>query len=273
MLALAGLGVTAVVAGGLYFSGVFGGGAGLRPLEITEADWCSRSAKALLTRGVEMAGLPALKEAADKGDLDAMTLHCLSANEACEGGGPPEAMSAAYMSCTKAGDQGRWRALYNKGWLQQRGCGASADGAAAAQAITRAAEGNCAIAQYDLGTLYQSGELVGFDEVKAIRWLTAASDQNYPPAMNALANAYALGRGVPEDDVRATELWHRAADLGHPGAMVNYADALERGTGTAQNTGAAIAYYRRAAAQDDDTEARDRARNALKRLEAMGEIK
>ena len=256
-----------VTGGALYLSGALGGSA-VRPLQITEAEWCSLSAQKLLQRGVVGNGLPALREAAERGDLDAMTLHCLSANETCESGGTPDAMSAAYASCTKAADQGRWRALYNKGWLQQRGCGAGVDAAAAAQSITRAAEGNCAIAQYDLATLYQKGELVGFDDAKAIRWLTAAADQNYPPAMNALANALALGRGVPEDDVRAAELWHRAADLGYPASMVNYADALERGTGVPQNTNAAIAYYRRAAAQDEDAEVRERAENALKRLGA-----
>ncbi|BCW87054.1 hypothetical protein sos41_01800 [Alphaproteobacteria bacterium SO-S41] len=270
-------GLLAVVAllatgAGLYASGVIGGSS-MRALQVTEAEWCSVSAKKLLQRGVMENGLPALREAAEGGDLDALTLHCLSANDACNSGGNPDAMSAAYASCTKAADQGRWRALYNKGWLQQRGCGATVDGTAAAQSITRAAEGNCAIAQYDLATLYQKGELVGFDDVKAIRWLTAASDQNYPPAMNALANAYALGRGVPEDDTRAAELWHRAADMGYPGSMANYADALERGTGVPQNTGAAITYYRRAAAQDEDLEVRERAENALKRLGAEGPAK
>lgn len=264
--------VVALAAAGYVVGQMLVGGGALRALEITEADWCSRPAKALLARGVETADLSALKEAADKGDLDALTLHCLSANEACQSGAAMDGLAAAYMSCTKAGDQGRWRALYNKGWLQQRGCGTGLDAEAGVQSITRAAEGKCAIAQYDLALLFQKGEIVGFDEAKAIAWLTAASDQNFPPAMNALANAYALGRGVPEDDARAAGLWQRAADLGHPGAMVNYANALERGTGVPQNTAAAVAYYRRAAAQDEDTESRDSARNALKRLEAMGQI-
>lgn len=84
--------------------------------------------------------------------------------------------------------------------------------------------------------------------------------------MNRLRAAYALGRGVPEDDARATDLYRRAADLGDARAMLNYARALEMGTGTDKNTGAAITYYRRAAAQSDDAEIKQLALDSLKRL-------
>lgn len=265
---LAAMALVLVAAAGLYAGGVIGGAAPPK-VQIAEADWCLRSAPHLLKSAMPPAGLSALQSAADDGDLDAQTLVCLSANKACTGGeGDAAAMAAAYAACVKAGDRGRWRAVFNQGWLKQRGCGVPVDGSGAAAAVTRAAEANCAIAQFYLGTLYQDGELVDFDEAKAIRWLQAAADQNYPPALNRMGAAYALGRGVPEDDAKGTEYYRRAADLGDARAMLNYARALEQGVGTDRNTGAAIAYYRRAAEQSDEQEIRDLANQALERLGA-----
>lgn len=257
-------------AGGLYAAGVFGGGpaggAGAGTEAITEAEWCSVPAPKLLKRTTLSAA--ALQAAADEGDLTALTLQCLSANAACTGGGDTSALGTAFAACVKAGDKGSKRALFNQGWLKQRGCGGPVDSAGAVTAITRSAEGGCAMAQFYLGTLYLDGEMVAFDEAAGIKWLTAAADQNHPPALNRLGAAYALGRGVPEDDVRGTEYYRRAADLGDARAMLNYARALEIGVGTDKNTGAAIAYYRRAAEQTDDAEIRGLAEDALKRLGA-----
>ncbi len=262
--------VLVLAAGGLYAGGVFGGGttggAGAGTETITEAEWCSVAAPKLLKRTAMTPG--DLQAAAEDGDLTALTLQCLGANAACTGGGDTGAMSAAFASCVKAGDKGSKRALFNQGWLKQRGCGGPVDSPGAVAAITRSAEGGCAMAQFYLGTLYLDGEMVAFDEAAGIKWMTAAADQNHPPALNRLGAIYALGRGVPEDDVRGTEYYRRAADLGDARAMLNYARALEIGVGTEKNTGAAIAYYRRAAEQTDDAEIRSLAEDALKRLGA-----
>lgn len=258
------LAVVAAAAAALFGTGVLGGASA--KLDIPADQWCIASAPALLQAAEAQVGIDALKNAAEAGDRDALTLQCLSANKACTGGGDPSTLTAAYAACEQAGAKGSWRAVFNQGWLKQRGCGVTVDGNGAAQAVMRSAEGGCAIAQFYLGMMYQDGELVEYDIEKAIRWLTASSDQNYPPAMNRLGAAYALGRGVPEDDVRAAELYRRAADLGDVRAMINYARALEQGVGVDKNTGAAIAYYRRAAAQSEDAEIKDDALNALKRL-------
>lgn len=266
----AGLGVVvAAVAlvGGLYAAGMFKGD--LERLHVTDAEWCGLSAPQLLARGIKAEGMPALVEAADAGDRDAQTLYCLSANKGCTSGGDGTVnMTAAYAACEQAGAKGNWRAVFNQGWLKQRGCGVRIDGPGAVSAYTRSAEAGCAIAQFYLGTLYLDAELVGYDDVKGIKWLTASADQNYPPALNRLGAAYALGRGVPEDDVRGTEYYRRAADLGDPRAMINYARALEQGVGVDKNTGAAIVYYRRAAEQSDDQEIKQLAQDSLKRLGA-----
>jgi hypothetical protein len=265
ILAGLGLAVVALAAGTLFFSGALKGASAIK---VTDAEWCSLSAPQLLAKG-PAEGLPAILEASDGGDADAMTLHCLSANKGCTGGGDtPANMSAAYAACEQAGTKGRWRAVFNQGWLKQRGCGVPVDGPGAAAAYTRSAEAGCAIAQFYLGTLYMDGELVAYDQAKGIKLLTASADQNYPPALNRLGSAYALGRGVPEDDVRGTEYYRRAADLGDARAMINYARALEQGVGVEKNTGAAIAYYRRAAQQTDDAEMKQLAEDSLKRLGA-----
>lgn len=262
--ALAGVAL-AVTAGVLALSGVLGGGASSR-LEIAADLWCKTSAPALLAEAEKQIGMERLRRLAAGGDREAETLICLSANAPCSGGGDTSGLSAAYAACEAAGGKGSWRAVFNQGWLKQRGCGVALDGRGAAAAITRSAEGGCAMAQYYLGVLHQDGELVPFDLDAAIKWLTEASNQNYPPAMNRLGAAYALGRGVPEDDARGADLYRRAADLGDARAMLNYARALEMGVGVDRNTGAAIAYYRRAAAQSDDGEIRDLAIDALRRL-------
>ncbi|MFT3810288.1 MAG: toll/interleukin-1 receptor domain-containing protein [Micropepsaceae bacterium] len=258
------LAVVAAAAAALFGTGVIGGATA--KLDIPAEQWCLASAPALLGAAEAQVGMEALKRAADAGDRDALTLQCLSANKACTGGGDPRGLAPAYAACEQAGAKGSWRAVFNQGWLKQRGCGVTVDGNGAAQAVMRSAEGGCAIAQFYLGMMYQDGELVEYDIAKAIRWLTASSDQNYPPAMNRLGAAYALGRGVPEDDARAAELYRRAADLGDVRAMINYARVLEQGIGIEKNSGAAIAYYRRAAAQSEDAEIKEEALNSLKRL-------
>lgn len=256
----------AIGAGVLMLSGVLDGEGTSGQLEIAADKWCSASAPALIATAEAQIGSERLQALAAGGDRDAETLMCLSANKACTGGGAREGMPAAYAACETAAGKGSARAIFNMGWLKQRGCGVSLDARGAADAVIRAAETGCAIAQFYLGTLYEDAELVPYDQAASIRWLTAASNQNYPPAMNRLGAAYALGRGVPEDDARGVDLYRRAADLGDARAMLNYARALELGMGTEKNTGAAISYYRRAAAQSDDAEIRQLALDALKRL-------
>lgn len=256
----------AVAVGVLAMTGMLGGAFNTAKLDIPADKWCGASAPALIAAAEAQVGMDRLKAMAEAGDRDAETLHCLSANKACSGGGDPRGLSAAYAACEAAGGKGSWRAVFNQGWLKQRGCGVALDAKGAAQAIIRSAEGGCAIAQFYLGTLYEDGELLDHDQALSIKWLTEAANQNYPPAMNRLGAAYAVGRGVPEDDARGADLYRRAADLGDARAMLNYARALEQGVGVDKNTGAAIAYYRRAAAQTDDAEIRQLALDSLKRL-------
>ena len=263
--ALAGV-VLAVGVGVLALSGVFGGDGKPGRLEIASEKWCSASAPALLALADAQIGTARLQAMADEGDREAETLRCVSANKACSGAGDASDMSAAYAACEKAAGKGSQRALFNQGWMKQRGCGTALDPKGAADAVRRSAEGGCAIAQFYLGVLYEEGDLVERDQAASIKWLTEAANQNYPPAMNRLGAAYALGRGVPEDDARATDYYRRAADLGDARAMLNYARALELGSGTDKNTGAAITYYRRAAAQSDDAEIKQLALDSLKRL-------
>lgn len=259
----------AAAAAALFFSGALGpaGASGELPT-YTEAEWCSMAAPRLLDRATAAAGVAGMEKAAADGDPTALTLQCLSQNVACTSGGDSSRIAPAFAACEQAANKGNWRAVYNQGWLKQRGCGVPVDAQGAVAAYTRASDAGCAIAQFTLGKLYQDAELVGFDEAKSIKLLTDAANQNYPPAMNMLANAMALGRGVPEDDAKAADLYRRAADLGHPGAMFNYAHVLEIGIGVPKNTGAAIAYYRRAAEQNDDAEIKRDAETALKRLAA-----
>ncbi len=260
---------TALIVAVLAATGVLGGASSSPTGQIAATEWCGLSAPALLAKGAPGMDAAALAAAAERGDLDAQTLYCLSANPQCTGGDDRGVdMQAAFGACVKAGEQGRWRAVFNQGWLRQRGCGAPVDGKAAAFSYTRAAEAGCAIAQFQMGVLHETGELVPMDFGQTIRWLTAAADQSYPPALNRLGAMYALGKGVPEDDARGVELYRRAADLGDARAMLNYASALERGMGVERNTGAAIAYYRRAAAQTADAEIKRLAQDALKRLGA-----
>jgi hypothetical protein len=267
MLILGAVASAALVAAGLWSYGVLGSPSPAA-VQITDAEWCGLSAPALLEKAVPSGDFTAMRSAASGGDLDALTLQCLSANRSCTGGDTPVDHAASYAACEQAAGRGRWRALFNQGWLKQRGCGVPVDGPGAVSAYTRSAEAGCAIAQFYLGTLYQDADLVDFDQAASIRWLTAAADQNYPPALNRLGAAYALGRGVPEDDVRAAELYRRAADLGDARAMLNYARCLEQGVGVDANKGAAIAYYRRAAQQSAESEIKQLALDALKRLGA-----
>lgn len=267
---LAAAGVLALLAAGAaaYFSGVLKPAAELPAY--AAADWCGLSAPKLLERAAAV-DAPALEKAAKSGNRDAQTLRCLAENAACANGtAEPAGAAKAFEACERAGTGGNLRAVFNQGWMKQRGCGAPLDPPGALDAYNKASFGGCAIAQFTLGKLYNDGQLVAYDQEHAIGLIAKAAAQNYPPAMNALGNAYALGRGVPEDDAKAADLYRRAADLGEAAAALNYADVLERGTGVPANREAAIAYYRKAASLAETDDVKQDAEAALKRLAATG---
>ena len=69
-----------------------------------------------------------------------------------------------------------------------------------------------------------------------------------------------------------TALWRTAVLKGeNPWAQVLLAEALEKGEGGAANTDEALAFYRAAAAQDREPEAKKRAEAAIARLPSSGQ--
>ncbi|HRK71785.1 MAG TPA: toll/interleukin-1 receptor domain-containing protein [Micropepsaceae bacterium] len=236
------------------------------PIPVASGEWCGLGTPELLSR-TQTIGDVELARRAQGGDVAAMTMACLNVNAQCNTGTVDvAAMAPAYVFCEKAAEAGNLRALFNKGWLLQRGCGVEMNGPAAARAFKASASSGCAIAQYYLGSLYAEGNLVGYNDAEAVRLFELAAAQDYPPALNYLAAMVAQGKGVAEDDARAASLYQRAAELGNAMAMFNLARAYERGSGVTQDIEAAIIWYRRASLQTSDQNAAKLAKDSLVRL-------
>lgn len=236
------------------------------PIPVADGEWCSLGTTELLAR-TQTIGDVELARRAQGGDVPAMTMACLGANALCSTGTTNvAAMAPAYVHCEQAAEAGNLRALFNRGWLLQRGCGVEMNGPAASRAFKSAAASGCAIAQYYLGSLYAEGQLVGYNDIEAVRLFELASAQDYAPALNYLAAMVAQGKGTAEDDARAATLYQRAAQLGNGMAMFNLGRAYERGSGVTQDIEAAVVWYRRAVLQTIDQNAAKLARDSLVRL-------
>ena len=118
--------------------------------------------------------------------------------------------------------------------------------------LYRAAAGQGhAQAQCNLGWCYEFGKGVPQDAKAAARWYGEAALQRDPRAECCLAICYTNGTGVAADPVRAVQLYTLSAQAGFVPAMRNLAQMVHLGRGTAKNDEAALAWYQKAAAQDD----------------------
>ena len=120
-----------------------------------------------------------------------------------------------------------------------------------------AAEAGYAPAQYELGRFYNEAHTSGSDaqdERKMLRWWRAAAEQDYIPALNAMSFVTGFRAASSSDEAERKRLYaealtydRRAGALGDAQALASLGSAYREGRGVMPDTGAALAYYTRAA--------------------------
>jgi TPR repeat protein len=146
-----------------------------------------------------------------------------------------------------AADKGDANAMFNLGFLYERGFGVAQDYAKAREWYEKAADKGDTGAMYGLGWLYRDGQGVAQNYPKAREWFQRAADRGNTGAMVRLGVLYRDGQGVAEDYLKARDWFQRAADNGDPDAMVNLGAVYFRGQGVAQNYTQAREWFQRAA--------------------------
>ncbi|MBR4253687.1 MAG: sel1 repeat family protein [Lentisphaeria bacterium] len=164
-----------------------------------------------------------------------------------------------------------WAQLYYGGALK-KGVGVEQDMAAAVEWLRKSADQNCPVAFYELGVCYENGEGVKRDPDEAEAWYRKALDAGIKPdAQTALervgklkaeesnpdAKAIALYQQAIEffnrqdKDVECAELLRQSAELGYVWAQLYYGRFLAKGIGTALDPNGAMAWFRKAADQNN----------------------
>jgi len=105
----------------------------------------------------------------------------------------------------------------------------------------------------------------------ALPGLTKSAEMGFVRAQAELAKIYAQGMDTPgtdikKDDQKAFFWFQKAAEQGHAASQMNLADLYAQGRGTDQDYKQAIDWYRKAAEQDRNEDARTRSQIALASL-------
>jgi TPR repeat protein len=112
-------------------------------------------------------------------------------------------------------------AMYELGFLYERGAGVNQDYDKARQWFDKGAAHGHAEAMDELGLLYASGQGVVQDYQEARKWFEKSAVAGSAPAMNNLGWLYSMGYGGVRDDQQARQWYEKAAVAGNTKAMCN----------------------------------------------------
>ena len=206
----------------------------------------------------------------EKDDTEALKWFTMAIDSGTKKTPTPEQLESLIECVRNEADRNVANAQYYLGELYQRGY-VPEDEKEVVKWFSKAAEQGHAKAQSELGLLYAAGEGVTQDDSVAVEWYRKAVDQGDVNAMCNLGYMYQHGRGLPEAPNKllypsvAISYYRKAAELGCAPAQFNLGVAYERGRGVAQDFEQAFEWYRKAAAQGNDS-----ARNALRNIEKNG---
>ncbi|MCK6588916.1 MAG: sel1 repeat family protein [Polyangiaceae bacterium] len=137
---------------------------------------------------------------------------------------------AGMEALKKAAEQGDVEAQISLGRILLQGVPAvPKDAPRAREWFLKAAPSRHPSAAYFLGIMSQSGQGVEANPAEAARWFEIAAEGGSPDAMFQLANAYRAGAGVPKNDKKAVELYEKAGEMEHPAALQTLAMAYMYG--------------------------------------------
>jgi TPR repeat protein/dienelactone hydrolase len=167
-----------------------------------------------------------------------------------------------------AADRGHPQAQWELSTMYRQGAGVARD-LVLAQSLTRKAAGaGDPPAMNTMGVLARDGIGQPRDEGSAVHWFRQAADLRNSYALDNLGRMHWQGRGgLAVDHVEAVRLFRQSAYYENPWGRLHLAEALEAGSGVAQDVKTAIELYRLVREQDREAEAKQRAIDALSRLE------
>jgi uncharacterized protein len=146
--------------------------------------------------------------------------------------------------------------------------GTPKDGAECRTWMQKPADQGDAEAQYTLGLSYFNAWWFEKDDAQGMRWVQRAADQGYLNAQRELGRSYEHGLHNTRQDFGNEILWYRkAADQGDGEAQFALAHIYERGEGVPRDTAQALEWYRKAAANTDNSFRQSMARRAIARLD------
>ena len=163
-----------------------------------------------------------------------------------------------------------WAQMYYGGALK-KGVGLEQNLPAAAEWFRKSADQGCAVAFYELAVCYENGEGVDRNLDEALVWYRKAKDAGIEEAQSAIirvekakslessqeAQAQALYQQAIElfdrqdKDVECAGLLRQSAELGYVWAQLFYGRFLCKGIGTALDPVEAVAWFRKAADQNN----------------------
>ena len=156
--------------------------------------------------------LPALRELAEAGDLDAQTE--LGERYQAGDGGVERDYAEAVRWYRRSAEQGHALGQVYLGFMYSNARGVQRDYDEAVWWYRRSAEQGHAMGQNNLGSMYLNGRGVSRNDTEAIRWFRLSADQGEAFGQANLGYMYENGRGVRRDRVEAVRWYRRAADQG-----------------------------------------------------------
>lgn len=140
-------------------------------------------------------------------------------------------------------------AQYDLGLIYARGETAARDDSQAAQWFERAAKQGLPAAQFNLGEFYEQGRGVARDPSLAFFWYRSAAEQGHARARHNLGTMLAEGKGTPRNYGKAAYWFTKAAEAGIVESSFRLGMLHEQGLGRERDVNMAVEFYRRAAAK------------------------
>ena len=203
--------------------------------------------------------LPALRELAEAGDLDAQTE--LGERYQAGDGGVQRDYAEAVRWYRRSAEQGHALGQAYLGFMYHFGRGVRQDYGEAVRWYRRSADQGHALGQNNLGAMYLNGRGVRQDVAEAVRWFRRSADQGHALGQNNLGVMYRDGREVSQDYGEAVRWFRRAANQDEALGQANLGWMYENGRGVRRDRVEAVRWYRRAADQGNSW-----ARDQLDRL-------
>jgi TPR repeat protein/class 3 adenylate cyclase len=194
--------------------------------------------------------LPLLRQAADSGDSQAMTIVGWMYQRGW-------AVSQDYVEAMKWFRKGAVANPANPasaaeiGQLYLTGAGVQQDYAEAMRWFRRAADAGSAFGMWKVGILYQNGWGAHKDYNEASNWFTKAADAGEVRAMGSIGLLYQDGRGVHRDFGQALLWFQKGAAAGNRDDMRRVGFLYEHGWGIRKNYDEAMKWYRQASVVGD----------------------